>query len=186
MSNLYPCWSPELHPISLLLFLNVRGKKALYFEISDKINSVTSCFVSSDACLVTLPFVVLCEHPEGGQNHNYSKTITPKEATDAVVVFRNVRISAWPGDSEGIQGKLGICPRWIWSPGKTPLSQESGLGWDCWGCSTDCGLGRASPEWDFPAFRAGPVSQPSAPLTEICLFNILFASLKFKKFFSTW
>lgn len=32
----------------------------------------------------------------------------------------DVRISAWPGDSEGIQGKLGICPRWIWSPGKTP------------------------------------------------------------------
>lgn len=30
------------------------------------------------------------------------------------------RISAWPGDSAGIQGKLGICPSWIWSPGKRP------------------------------------------------------------------
>ena len=32
----------------------------------------------------------------------------------------DVGISAWPGDSEGIQGELGICPIWIWSPGKRP------------------------------------------------------------------
>ena len=139
--------SPELHPISFSSSWNERGKKAFVFWNKWQSCLVTSCFVSSDACLVTLLFVAcLVNILKEAKNSNSSATITCKGASDAVVVLRLQNFSlawrfrrhsgkAWDfSPLDLVPWKETPCPRRVglagtgWGPAQT-VAWAGGLSW---------------------------------------------------------